>query len=158
VITFDTYKVNYKGVDVKLLSNYISTNFLHKTPAPFLQILLDNLLAKPAGGGISQYPLVIKIIKLLDHPKKPRRQKRGVYNNIMNTILAICSEYSDNVWYSGFEGNSIPTKIAIEIEREYKFHFLKLMTKFGYELESLKRGDNKVCILTLNNIQSKILC
>ena len=76
----------------------------------------------------------------------------------MKTILAVCSEYSDNVWYSGFEDNSIPKKIAIEIEREYKIHFLKMMFKLGYELKSIKRGDNRVCILTLNKIKSKILC
>ena len=76
----------------------------------------------------------------------------------MKTILAICSEYSDNVWYSGIEANSIPTKIAIEIERKYRFHFLKMMLRLGYELESLKRGDDRVCIMTLSKIQEQILC
>lgn len=76
----------------------------------------------------------------------------------MNTILAVCSEYSDNVWYSGIEANTIPKKIAIEIERKYRFHFLKTMLNLGYELESLKRGDDRVCIITLSKIKKEILC
>lgn len=68
----------------------------------------------------------------------------------MNTILSVCSEYSDNVWYSGFGVDSVPTKIAIEIEREYKFAFIKSMVKYGYTLDSLRRVDDLHCIITLN--------
>lgn len=68
----------------------------------------------------------------------------------MNTILSVCSEYSDNVWYSGFGVDSVPTKIAIEIEREYRFAFIKSMVKHGYTLDSLRRVDDVHCIITLN--------
>jgi hypothetical protein len=81
--------------------------------------------------------------------------KKGVYKSIMNRILSVCSEYSDNVWYSGLESGAVPMSIAIEIEREYKFAFLKTMLRLGYELESLRRGDDRVSILTLTKIQSQ---
>jgi len=72
------------------------------------------------------------------------------YITDMNTILSVCSEYSDNVWYSGFGVDSVPTKIAIEIEREYRFAFIKSMVKLGYTLDSLRRVDDVHCVLTLN--------
>lgn len=74
---------------------------------------------------------------------------RSVLSIKMNTILSVCSEYSDNVWYSGFEVNSGPEKIAIEIERKYQFSFLKIMARIGYALDSMKKGDSKNSILTL---------
>ena len=67
----------------------------------------------------------------------------------MNTIISVCSEYSDKVWYSGFEVNQGPAKIAIEIERKYQFAFLKIMARVGYALDSMKKGDSKNSILTL---------
>ena len=76
----------------------------------------------------------------------------------MNTILAICSEYSDNVWYSGIEVNRSPDKIAIEIGREYRFAFLKIMKKVGYCLDSMKRGDDNYCILTLVKAEQGVFC
>jgi len=76
----------------------------------------------------------------------------------MNTILSVCSEYSDNVWYSGFGVDSAPTRIAIEIERKYKTAFLKIMFSMGFSLETTKRGDDHVCILTLSKATSDILC
>ena len=76
----------------------------------------------------------------------------------MNTILSVCSEYSDNVWYSGFEVNDIPGKIAIEIGREYRFHFLKTMARIGYSLDSMKRGDSENCILTLVKSEKPVFC
>lgn len=76
----------------------------------------------------------------------------------MNTILSVCSEYSDNVWYSGFGVGSAPTRIAIEIERKYKTAFLKLMSNMGFMLETVKRGDDRVCILTLSKATSSVLC
>lgn len=74
----------------------------------------------------------------------------------MNAILAICSEYSDNVWYSGLETDTSPQKIAIEIEREYRFAFLKMMAKQGYMLSSLRKSNNENCILTLEKLPAKV--
>jgi hypothetical protein len=76
----------------------------------------------------------------------------------MNSILAICSEYSDNVWYSGLGVDSTPEKIAIEIEKGYKNAFLKTIRIYGYKLESSRKGDDLVNILTLIKIKKKILC
>tara|TARA_Y100000592_G_C5331674_1_gene249803 strand:- start:63 stop:371 length:309 start_codon:yes stop_codon:yes gene_type:complete len=81
----------------------------------------------------------------------------GVLILIMNAILSICSEYSDNVWYSGFGVDSVPTRIAIEIERKYRFAFLKLMARHGFTLEKTKRGDDHVCVLTLAKAEHTIL-
>ena len=77
--------------------------------------------------------------------------------DIMNAILSICSEFSENVWYSGFGVDSIPTRIAIEIDRQYRFHFLKMMAKHGFTLSSMKKGDKESCILTLEKQLNKIL-
>ena len=74
----------------------------------------------------------------------------------MNAILAICSEYSDNVWYSGLGMDTTPHKIAIEIEREYRFDFLKMMAKQGYTLDSLRKSNKDNCILTLEKISHKV--
>ncbi len=76
----------------------------------------------------------------------------------MNAILAICSEYSDNVWYSDIEVNRGPNKIAIEIGREYRFAYLKMMAKIGYKLDSMKRGDDTHCILTLVKSEQGVPC
>jgi len=76
----------------------------------------------------------------------------------MNAILAICSEYSDNVWYSGIDNDSTPSKIAIEIEREYRFGFMKVMARAGYKLDSLRRSDNENVVLTLVKIEKNVLC
>ena len=76
----------------------------------------------------------------------------------MNTVLAVCSEYSDNVWYSGIEIDDAPDKIAIEIGREYRFAFLRIMKKIGYSLDSMKRGDDKYCIMTLVRSEQGAYC
>jgi hypothetical protein len=76
----------------------------------------------------------------------------------MSTILSICSEYSDNVWYSGIEVNGNPDKIAIEIGREYRFAFLKIMNKVGYCLDSMRRGDDQFCVLTLVKSEQGAFC
>jgi len=76
----------------------------------------------------------------------------------MNAILSVCSEYSDNVWYSGFEVNGAPEKIAIELERKYRFNFLKTMARIGYALDSMKRGDSENCILTLVKSEKSVFC
>jgi len=76
---------------------------------------------------------------------------------IMNSILAICSEYSDNVWYSGLGDDSMPDKIAIEIEKSYKQAFLNAIRLYGYKLNSSKKGDERVTILTLIKINKKSL-
>ena len=75
----------------------------------------------------------------------------------MKSIIALCSEFSDNVWYSEFDTNSVPNKIAIEIGRKYRFAFLKLMARYGYSLSSTKRGDSEKTIITLERITNTIL-
>lgn len=74
----------------------------------------------------------------------------------MKAILALCSEFSDNVWYSEFDTNFMPNKIAIEIGRKYRFSYLKLMARHGYSLGSMKRGDDENTIITLERIQNKV--
>lgn len=76
----------------------------------------------------------------------------------MKAILAICSEYSDDVWYSGQEINSKPQKIAIEIERKHCKALLKALSSHDYEKESIKRVDDRTCILKLNQAQPSMLC
>ena len=80
-----------------------------------------------------------------------------IYSN-MNTVLAVCSEYSDNVWYSGIEEIEGPEKIAIELGREYRFAFLKIMSRVGYCLDSMKKGDKDYCILTLVKSEKGAFC
>ena len=75
----------------------------------------------------------------------------------MKAILALCSEFSDNVWYSEFDTNSMPNKIAIEIGRKYRFSYLKLMARYGYSLGSMKRGDDQYTIITLERVKNEIL-
>jgi len=74
----------------------------------------------------------------------------------MKSILALCSEYSDNAWYSEFDTNSVPTKIAIEIGRKYRFAFLKLMARYGYSLHSTRRGDSENIIITLERVSNAV--
>lgn len=76
----------------------------------------------------------------------------------MKAILAICSEYSDDVWYSGQEVDSKPQKIAIEIERRHCKALLKALSSYNYQKESIKRIDDRVCILKLNQAQPSMLC
>lgn len=73
----------------------------------------------------------------------------SVFISKMNSILSICEEYSDNVWYSNLDGESVPTKIAIEIEKKYKFNFLKAMIPHGYVLDGTRRLDEHKSILQL---------
>lgn len=75
----------------------------------------------------------------------------------MNSILSICEEYSDNTWYSDFGVNSIPSKIAIEIEKKYKFAFLKAMAKQGFALDGTRRVDEHKSILQLVKIEESAL-
>lgn len=67
----------------------------------------------------------------------------------MNSIISLCEEYSDNVWYSEFDENTMPTKIAIEIDKKYKYNFLKAVLPFGYSLDGLRRKDENYAILQL---------
>jgi len=75
----------------------------------------------------------------------------------MNSILSICSEYSDNTWYSDFGVNSMPSKIAIEIEKKYKFQFLKIMAKQGFALDGIRRVDEYKSILQLIKVEKSAL-
>jgi hypothetical protein len=81
----------------------------------------------------------------------------GVLYSTMNSILSICEEYSDNTWYSDFRVNSIPSKIAIEIEKKYKFAFLKAMAKQGFALDGTRRVDEHKFILQLVKIEESAL-
>jgi len=75
----------------------------------------------------------------------------------MNIILSICEEYSDNVWYSEFDGDSMPSKIAIEIEKKYKFSFLKAMIPHGYVLDGIRRVDEYKSVLQLIKVEKSAL-
>lgn len=81
----------------------------------------------------------------------------SVYYSTMNTILSICEEYSDNVWYSEFDGESMPSKIAIEIEKKYKFNFLKAMIPHGYVLDGMRRVDEYKSVLQLIKVEKSAL-
>ena len=67
----------------------------------------------------------------------------------MNSILSICDEYSDNVWYSNCGVNNEPHKIAIEIEKKYKKSFLNTIHNYKFELDSIRRTDTDKIVLTL---------
>jgi len=67
----------------------------------------------------------------------------------MNSIISVCEEYSDNVWYSEFDEKAMPTKIAIEIDKKYKYNFLKAVLPHGYTLDGLRRKDENYAILQL---------
>ena len=75
----------------------------------------------------------------------------------MNTILSICEEYSDNVWYSEFNEQSMPSKIAIEIEKKYKFNLLKTLLPHGYVLDGMRRVDEYHSILQLIKAEKSAL-
>ena len=75
----------------------------------------------------------------------------------MNSILSICEEYSDNTWYSDFGVDSRPSKIAIEIEKKYKFQFLKIMAKQGFALDGVRRVDEHKSILQLIKVEKSAL-
>jgi len=81
----------------------------------------------------------------------------SVFISTMNTILSICEEYSDNVWYSEFDGESMPSKIAIEIEKKYKFNFLKAMIPHGYILDGMRRIDEYKSVLQLIKAEKSAL-
>ena len=141
---------------VKLKAKKMTIILLHKTTLPISQKSCTILSVVYRGGryiSISQKKRIFRIIACL----KNTRPHFSVYSDIMNAILSICSEYSENVWYSGFGLDSIPTRIAIEIDRKYRFHFLKLMAKHGFMLASMKKGDEESCILTLEKQLNKIL-
>ena len=67
----------------------------------------------------------------------------------MNTILSICEEYSDNVWYSNCGNNIAPEKVALELEKQYKIQLLKAVFKHGYILDSERITDNNQIVITL---------
>lgn len=69
----------------------------------------------------------------------------------------MCEEYSDNVWYSEFDEYSMPTKIAIEIEKKYKFNFLKAVLHHGYILDGVRRKDDTYSILQLTKSEKPII-
>jgi hypothetical protein len=75
----------------------------------------------------------------------------------MNSILSICEEYSDNTWYSEFNGASMPSKIAIEIEKKYKFQFLKRMVSLGFVLDGVRRVDEYKSVLQLIKVEQSAL-
>jgi hypothetical protein len=111
------------------------------------------------GGGV----LFLNIPKkcLIRKNGRPKKKPGPIFSVIlikMNTVLSVCSEYSDNVWYSGIEVDEGPSKIAIEIGREYRFAFLKIMGKIGYRLDSMKRGDSHYCVLTLVKSEQGAFC
>jgi hypothetical protein len=80
-----------------------------------------------------------------------------VYTNIMNSLLSICEEYSDNTWYSDFGVNKMPSKIAIEIEKKYKFQFLKRMIDHGFVLDGVRRVDEYKSVLQLVKVEKSAL-
>lgn len=67
----------------------------------------------------------------------------------MNTILSICEEYSDNVWYSNCGNSEAPEKVALELEKQYKIQLLKAVFNYGYILDSERITDNNQIIVTL---------
>lgn len=67
----------------------------------------------------------------------------------MNTILSICEEYSDNVWYSNCGNSVAPEKVALELEKEYKIQLLKAVFSHGYILDSERITDNNQIVITL---------
>lgn len=67
----------------------------------------------------------------------------------MNTILSICEEYSDNVWYSNCGNTVAPEKVALELEKEYKIQLLKAVFNHGYILDSERITDNNQIVITL---------
>jgi len=81
----------------------------------------------------------------------------SVFIGTMNSIISVCEEYSDNVWYSEFDEYSMPTKIAIEIEKKYKFNFLKAVLRHGYILDGVRRKDDTYSILQLIKSEKPII-
>ena len=69
----------------------------------------------------------------------------------------MCEEYSDNVWYSEFDEYSMPTKIAIEIEKKYKYSFLKAVLRHGYILDGTRRKDENYSILQVVKSEKPII-
>ena len=75
----------------------------------------------------------------------------------MNSIISVCEEYSDNVWYSEFDEHSMPIKIAIEIEKKYKYSFLKAVLRHGYILDGTRRKDENYSIVQLVKSEKPII-
>lgn len=69
----------------------------------------------------------------------------------------MCEEYSDNVWYSEFDEYSMPIKIAIEIEKKYKYNFLKAVLRYGYILDGTRRKDENYTIVQLIKSEKPII-
>lgn len=69
----------------------------------------------------------------------------------------MCEEYSDNVWYSEFDEYSMPTRIAIEIEKKYKYNFLKAVLRYGYILDGTRRKDDNYTIVQLIKSEKPII-
>jgi hypothetical protein len=76
-----------------------------------------------------------------------------------STILSICEEYSDNVWYSNCGNDIAPEKIATEIEKQFKIPFLKSVFNHGYVLDTERIIDKRLLVLTLikSNNENKTL-
>jgi len=51
----------------------------------------------------------------------------------------------------------MPSKIAIEIEKKYKFQFLKAMARHGFVLDGTRRVDADKSILQLIAIEKSAL-
>ena len=49
----------------------------------------------------------------------------------------------------------MPSKIAIEIEKKYKFQFLKIMAKQGFALDGIRRVDEYKSILQLIKVENQ---
>ena len=81
----------------------------------------------------------------------------SVFISTMNSIISVCEEYSDNVWYSEFDEYSMPTRIAIEIEKKYKYNFLKAVLRYGYILDGMRRKDENYTILQLKKSEKPII-
>jgi len=81
----------------------------------------------------------------------------SVFISTMNSIISVCEEYSDNVWYSEFDEYSMPIKIAIEIEKQYKYNFLKAVLRYGYILDGVRRKDDDCSILQLKKSEKPII-
>ena len=51
----------------------------------------------------------------------------------------------------------MPSKIAIEIEKKYKYAFLKALAKQGFALDGIRRVDEHKSILQLIKVEESAL-
>ena len=74
----------------------------------------------------------------------------------MNSVIAICEEYSDNVWSSSCGNLERPEKIALDIEKRYKISLIKDLFAHGYVLESERISDESLVLTFLRQNDSLI--